>query len=377
MSGAIFWRGRLRFVVVSKISVRHCYVDALLTAGNNRLTATHLSRVATKVSHDQFTRLLRSPEASGQALLRKSTRLLKAHTTKGFRLLIVDDTIIHKPHSALSSSVGYHYDHSQGHTVRGINLLSAMWSDEVLSLPVMLQVVEKINVAPSEEKPQWVNKENKNELFRAMIERVLQSPNRAADYVLSDIWFASSENMDFIKEDMGLDFVMGVKGNRLVALTKKDADGGKWIPLQTVKLGKRAQRCYLKGLDFPVLVVREVFKNGDDAKGGTLYLACSDLEIKGSDILGLYQRRWKIEEYHRSLKQNCCVAGAQVYHPEAHRGHIHLAAMAFIRLERARSRSGDNHYELRREIEELKTKYAMKAIRHSILSSHATYKIAA
>jgi hypothetical protein len=363
---------------VGTTCVRNVYIDALLSSGPGRLTATHLSRVETSFSHDQFTRLLRSEAACKEALLHQGTRLLREHCAEGIRLLILDDTIIEKPHSALSEAVGYHYDHSQGRTLRGINVLSALWSDEALSVPLMVEVVEKMVCGRDEKRrPVWASKHPKNDMFRDLVTRVLKSPARAVDYVVSDIWFASTENMDFIKEDMGVDFVMAVKGNRLVALTKKDADSGTWRPLQTIKLGRGALRCYLKGLDFPVLVAREVFKNGGDANCGTLYLATSDLELRGADILGLYQRRWKIEEYHRSLKQNCCAGGAQVYHPQAHQSHLRLAAFAFIRLEKARCRLDKNHYQLLREINELKTKHALKAIRQTIHVNQNKYQMAA
>ena len=358
--------------------VRNLYLDALLSSGAGRITATSLSRVEPSFSHDEFTRLLRGEAGSKESLLRLATRTLKEHQQQGIRVLILDDTIIEKPHSALSEAVGYHYDHSQGRTVRGINVLSALWSDEVFSIPLQVEVVEKRSCGTDKKgRPIWVNKQNKNELFRALVERAAQSPTRAVEYVLSDIWYGSAENMDFIKEDMGLDFVMAVKGNRMVALSKKDADSGNWLPLQKLKLGKRAQRCYLKGLEFPVLVAREVFKNGDDAKGGTLYLATSDLELKRADILGLYQRRWKIEEYHRSLKQNCCAGAAQVYHPDAHKNHLRFAAIAFIRLERVSNSLDKNHYQLRREIEDVKTKYALKIIRQSFHPNAQPMKFAA
>ena len=41
-------------------------------------------------------------------------------------------------------------------------------------------------------------------------------------YVLNDIWFASAENMNFIKQGQNKDFIMPLKENRKIALNQKD-----------------------------------------------------------------------------------------------------------------------------------------------------------
>ena len=103
---------------------------------------------------------------------------------------------------------------------------------------------------------------------------------------------------------------MALKSNRLAARSEKDAEKGLYKPLQNLKLGKCAVKLYLNELDFPVLVVKKVFKN-EDGSSGTLYLACSDPELDYEGIFTLYKRRWKVEEYHKSLKSNCSLGKCQ------------------------------------------------------------------
>ena len=62
-------------------------------------------------------------------------------------------------------------------------------------------------------------------------------------------------------------------------------------------------RGWLRGLDFPVLLLRQVFKNRDGG-AGTLYLAGSDL---AETIKAIYQKRWKVET-HKTLKGNAALA---------------------------------------------------------------------
>ena len=73
---------------------------------------------------------------------------------------------------------------------------------------------------------------------------------------------------------------------------------------KTLGFSKCAMKLYFKELDFPVAVVKKVFKN-EDGSSGTLYLACSDLALSYEAIFTIYKRRWKVEEYHKSLKSNC------------------------------------------------------------------------
>jgi IS4 transposase len=58
---------------------------------------------------------------------------------------------------------------------------------------------------------------------------------------------------------------------------------------------------FLKGIDFPILITKQVFKNKNQSTG-ILYLACSNLDLTASDINTIYQKRWTVEEFHKSLK---------------------------------------------------------------------------
>jgi hypothetical protein len=109
--------------------------------------------------------------------------------------------------------------------------------------------------------------------------------------------------------------------------SENNAQQKKFKPLQELKLGKRAVKLYLKSLDFPVLVVKKTFKHGRKSSG-TLYLACSDLELGYEAIFNLYKRRWKIEEYHKSIKSNCSLEKCQASSHRAQKSHFYCVALA-------------------------------------------------
>ena len=60
---------------------------------------------------------------------------------------------------------------------------------------------------------------------------------------------------------------------------------------------------YLEDVGFPLLLVKQVFTNADGSTG-ILYLVTSDTTLDGNGITTLYQKRWNVEPYHKSLKQN-------------------------------------------------------------------------
>ena len=150
---------------------------------------------------------------------------------------------------------------------------------------------------------------SKNEHLRRML-AVCQRQQLAYRYVLADSWFSAKENLHFIRHDLGKHFVIALKSNRTVALSDDAKRQGTFSRLDALNLPERqAVRGYLRGLDFPVLLVRQVFTNKDGSTG-VLYLACSDLESDGEGIVAIYQKRWNVETFHKTLKSHASLAKA-------------------------------------------------------------------
>ena len=140
---------------------------------------------------------------------------------------------------------------------------------------------------------------------------------------------------------------MALKENRGVVV-KDEQDTLTW----TGALSKLAwndsevKTVYLSDVDFPVYVSRHVFKN-EDGSLGVLYLASDDKTLSHTHTLELYQRRWSVEEYHKSLKQHASFARSPTSHPAAQVKHILCSLYAYIKLEGLRLGHGVNHFKLR------------------------------
>ncbi len=53
--------------------------------------------------------------------------------------------------------------------------------------------------------------------------------------------------------------------------------------------------------------MKKAFTN-ENGSQGTLYLVTNDVDLTAYELYSTYQRRWKIEEYHKSLKNNVSIA---------------------------------------------------------------------
>jgi hypothetical protein len=75
-------------------------------------------------------------------------------------------------------------------------------------------------------------------------------------------------------------------------------------------------------------VFRVVATNGD-----TDYWATGDVPMSALQRLQYGEFSWRIEEYHRGIKQFCGVERCQARRAKAQRNHIGLSIRAFLRME--------------------------------------------
>jgi len=324
------------------------YSDYLLSAFSYT-TATGLSAMTGgAVSHDKITRFLSQKELDSPKLWRLVKPLVREREDEGSGVLIIDDTIEEKPYTDESELVCWHYDHSKGRSVKGINLLSTLYRVGEVSIPVAFELVKKTEWAFNEKKERWQRKSprTKNELYRQMLE-ACQKNRIEFRYVLNDVWYASSENMRYIKRDLEKEFIMPIKANRKVALSLEAKKRGEYEQVACVELEPGTVReVYVEQVEFPLLLVKQVFNN-EDGSEGVLYLVSSDVTLDHERMSTIYQRRWKVEEYHKSLKSNASLAKSPTKTIRTQSNHCFAAIYAFVKLERMKLATKMNHFALR------------------------------
>ncbi len=327
------------------------YSDYLLSAFSHT-TATGLSKMTGgAVSHDKVTRFLSEKELDSRTLWRLLKPLVREFEGEE-GVLIIDDTIEEKPYTDESELICWHYDHSKGRNVKGINLLSTLYRVGDASIPVAFELVKKTEWVFNEKKGRWQRKspETKNELYRRMLGVCAKNRVRFR-YVLNDVWYASSENMRYVKRDLEKEFIMPVKANRKVALSLEEKKRGEYEQVGSLGLEPGTVReVYVEQVEFPLLLVKQVFKNEEDGSEGVLYLVSSDPTLDYEGMTTIYQRRWKVEEYHKSLKSNASLAKSPTKTIRTQSNHVFASIYAFVKLERMKLATKMNHFALRSRV---------------------------
>jgi hypothetical protein len=220
-----------------------------------------------------------------------------------------------------------------------------MW--RMFSIPVAFELIKK----PAEYSDLKTRKRKraslitKNELMRAMLDVCMQD-KLLFRFVLFDTWFVSKENMCHIKETLKKDFVYALKSNRLAAVSKEGYQANRFTPMDELPWQEETLYTgWLKDVPFPVLFVRRVFTNKDGSTG-ILYLACSDTTVTRKLIIATYQKRWPVEVFHKSLKQNAALGKAPVRRVATQNNHVFAALYATFKLECLKTKPHLNHFAL-------------------------------
>lgn len=326
------------------------YTDYLISTFGYA-TATGLERMLDgEVSHDQITRFLTKETYTSKDLwMQVKPTVRKLEREEG--VLIFDDTVQEKPHTDENEVMCWHYDHSKGRSVRGFNLLNCIYHVDDVSIPVAFELITK-PVQFSDLKTKKRKRKSlvtKNELMRQMMTVCVKNQLKFR-FVLFDIWYASTENMHCIKETLKTDFVCAIKCNRLVALSEEDKTAKRFTRIENLTWSEGTIFTgWLKDVPFPVKLVRRVYENKDGSTG-VLYLACSDTTMERDAILTVYQKRWPVEVFHKSLKQNAALGKAPVRRVTTQNNHIFAALYAVFKLECLKTKHHLNHFALRSKI---------------------------
>ena len=321
------------------------YSDYLISQ-NQYATSTGLAKMLEgHISHDKITRFLNSNNFDSRELWNYvKPEIRKIEENKG-GILILDDTIEEKPHTDENEIITWHYSHSKGQCVKGINILSCMVRYDDKALPLDYRIIFK-DLYFSDVKTRKIKRQSsvtKNDLFRDILKKARLHQVKF-EYILADNWFGAKGNMDFIHYELKSKFIFGLKSNRLVKL--KDTKGPHQ-KLSSLKLqdGESIQ-VFLKNSSFPVQLTKKIFKN-EDKSTGILFLVTNDLSIDADRIYEVYKKRWRIEEFHKSIKQNASLCKSPTKVIRSQKNHIFASIIAFCKLEFLKWKTNLNHFALK------------------------------
>jgi hypothetical protein len=331
-------------------TVLDLYTDYLISSFG-QVTATGLSELmGTALSHDRVSRFLNGEDFTSANLWQWVKPLVRQIQSEE-AVLIVDDSVEAKPYSDESELICWHWDHTIGHSVKGINLLTCLYYVNDISLPVAFELVKKPDFLTDKKtgRPKRKARLSKNELYRQMLQTCVNNalPFR---YVLNDSWFACAENMIFVKQTLHKEFVMPLKDNRKVSLVPPLQPNREFAAVSTLSLEAHTPlTVWLEEIDFPLLLLKQVFTNADGSEG-VLYLVSSDTTLTSEQMTILYQKRWKVEEYHKSIKSNLGFAKSPTKTVRTQSNHVFACLLAFVKMERLRMSTHLNHFAMKAKL---------------------------
>ena len=114
-----------------------------LVAAPKVVSCTEAARVQPdgprRAAHDALTRLLQRLEPDSLPLWREAAALVD----RGRGLLIADDTTLDKPYAQRSELVHRHWSGKHHRVVKGINLVTLLWSDGTDAIPCDYRLFDK------------------------------------------------------------------------------------------------------------------------------------------------------------------------------------------------------------------------------------------
>jgi hypothetical protein len=273
-------------------------------------------------AHDAFTRLLHRLEPDPHALWDEARPLVR----RADGVLVLDDSTLDKPHARHIQMVTQHWSGRHRGVVKGINLLTLLWTDGDRLYPTDYRLYHKA-----------ADGKTKNDHFRDLLAEAHRR-GFAPRCVLFDSWYAGLDNLKAVRGH-GWTFLARLTSNRLVRLDRQAPR-----PVGQQPIAAAGTIVHLPGFGL-VKVFRVVATDGD-----TQHWATNDLGMGELTRLMYAERAWAVEEYHRGLKQYTGVERCQVRYGRAQRNHIGCAIRAFVRLEYHRFTTGVSWFEAKARV---------------------------
>jgi hypothetical protein len=132
-------------------------------------------------AHDAYTRLLYRIQSDGEALWPEVKPLVK----RDRGILVADDSTLDKPYAQRMDLVTQHWSGKHKRVVRGINLVSLLWTDGEARLPCDFALYNKKKDGLT-----------KNDHFRAMLRRA-KARGFCPELVAFDSWYAALANFHY------------------------------------------------------------------------------------------------------------------------------------------------------------------------------------
>jgi len=308
------------------------YCQFLLSSHTN-FTITQYANHTAHLSHDSINRFMQKDKMT--------SRLVWEHV-KGdivaspFGCIIFDDSVLDKNHSHNIEMVRRQYSGNAHGIIKGIGMVNCLYVNPDTG---QYWIVDYRLFNPEGDG------KSKLDHVKDMLLGLVAKREIAFDRVLMDTWYAAKELMLLI-ESLGKIYYCPLRDNRLVddSAGQREycrADSLNWSAREQTH-GKTVKIRGFPGSHRVKLFRVEVSTNRTD------WVATNDLAQNSLDATQkACGMRWKIEQFHRELKQLTGVEKCQCRKARIQRNHIACAVLVWIRLTAIARKMGQTIYHLK------------------------------
>ena len=245
--------------------------------------------------------------------------------------IILDDTITEKAGDEVPG-VGHFYDHAEGDTVWGQDLIYAFYADDKTAYPLTFRLYEK-----QDEDDQ--NHDTKYDLAREIVTELEDEVGVPADTYLFDSWFAHDSALVEHIESYGNDWIGPLRSNRQVTYAGEEISVDALAErIDTVERDVEDETYHIWTKKLPVsqlgdvkLVIAEK-ETDEDEENPVKYLATNKIDAPTEHVIRSYGMRWRIETFFEDSKQDLGFGDCEVHRDEGANKHWHLLMVAYSLL---------------------------------------------
>lgn len=309
------------------------YCQFLLSTQIN-FTNTYYADHSRGLSHDSINRFLNNSKMTS-ALIWEHVEGDITSSSRG--CIVFDDSVLDKNHSHSIELVRRQYSGNAHGLIKGIGMVNCLYVNPDSG---QYWIVDYRIFDPDGDG------KTKLDHVKEMLLGLLASKGLGFDRVLMDSWYAAKELMLLI-EKLGKRYYCPLKSNRLVddsggALKYRHVDALAWSQAELAH-GKTVK---LRG--FPKEHKVKLFRV-EVSNSRTDWVVTNDLAQDSTDATqeacGI---RWKIEQFHRELKQLTGVEKCQCRKARIQRNHIACAVLVWIRMTAIARKALTNIYSLKK-----------------------------
>jgi len=282
----------------TKGSFRHVqnYVAGLISVGKKSIKKIS---EASKTNQQSLNYAINEAKFEKEKLEERYLKKMKFLFKNAKVFLILDDTLVERNGKKIESTQK-HFDHNSNNYVNGHQFFTAIFCIGFLQIPIFPELYSK-------------ETDSKIEMAKNLVDKMINSKIKIDTY-LFDSWYSDKDLIKKCREKSRV--ICAVKSNRNIFIGRSNKER-KVSFIRERLISQKLRKCFVEDKTYFVFEkearlnkVPEVKFLISEIENQKINLISTNKKDSAEEIIMAYKIRWKIETYHRDIKQNLGFAKA-------------------------------------------------------------------